>query len=326
MADNSPKVSNHKFSEWHPALKGFSAFYEAEIRPALTQHEDARRRLMRQVKPQATAAVILGLIFFFGSDWLAERTMFGSDLIQTLGVVGGIGGFLWAYWKYSQFAASIKVVLMERICRFLGLRYSPHATAWSIPRFETLNLLPKHDSAKLEDEISGERHGVEFTLAEATLKRRGSKSERTVFQGFLVTCTFARPFEGLTILANDQGWLGNMMGSQDFNGERIALEDPRFERVFEVFGSDQVEARYLLTPTLMEKILQLANCVGHGKLTLAFEGHHALLVVKGDDNKFEMGALVENLHDPESVQAILDDVAMALWIVDSVNLALERYR
>jgi hypothetical protein len=46
-----------------------------------------------------------------------------------------------------------------------------------------------------------------------------------------------------------------------FPAERklIRLEDPRFEKEFCVYGEDQVEARYILTPSLMERILAFKN-------------------------------------------------------------------
>ena len=32
----------------------------------------------------------------------------------------------------------------------------------------------------------------------------------------------------------------------------IKLEDPEFEKLFAVYGDDQIEARYILTPALMQ--------------------------------------------------------------------------
>ncbi len=39
--------------------------------------------------------------------------------------------------------------------------------------------------------------------------------------------------------------------------EMVHLEDPRFDGVFTVYSTDQVEARYLLTPTFMERLADL---------------------------------------------------------------------
>jgi hypothetical protein len=41
--------------------------------------------------------------------------------------------------------------------------------------------------------------------------------------------------------------------------ERVRLEDPVFEKVYEVYGTDQVAARALLNPAFMEKMLKLGE-------------------------------------------------------------------
>lgn len=39
------------------------------------------------------------------------------------------------------------------------------------------------------------------------------------------------------------------------NFRRVKLEDVEFEKYFEVYGTDQLETRYLLTPALMARIV-----------------------------------------------------------------------
>ncbi len=52
----------------------------------------------------------------------------------------------------------------------------------------------------------------------------------------------------------------NEMGSADFRP--IEMENPDFEKGFAVYGTDQVEARYILTPAMMGKILDFRTKVG----------------------------------------------------------------
>ncbi len=51
------------------------------------------------------------------------------------------------------------------------------------------------------------------------------------------------------------------MGKEKTNakhyGELIKLENPEFEKIFSVYGSSQQEARYVLTPTMMEAIVNV---------------------------------------------------------------------
>ena len=41
-----------------------------------------------------------------------------------------------------------------------------------------------------------------------------------------------------------------------FEGSKVNLEDIKFSKVYNVFSDDQVEARYILTPTFMERLLK----------------------------------------------------------------------
>jgi hypothetical protein len=35
-------------------------------------------------------------------------------------------------------------------------------------------------------------------------------------------------------------------------GDRVKLEDPEFEKIYEVYSTDQIESRYILTPAIMQ--------------------------------------------------------------------------
>ncbi|MDW8358823.1 DUF3137 domain-containing protein [Thermus sp.] len=72
-------------------------------------------------------------------------------------------------------------------------------------------------------------------------------------------------------------------------GERVALESPEFERLFEVVGEDQVEARRLLTPRVQEALVRLRQGLGK-PLWLSFREGEVWLLVGGGD-RFEPSLL-----------------------------------
>ena len=41
----------------------------------------------------------------------------------------------------------------------------------------------------------------------------------------------------------------------------MKLENPDFEKTFDVYSTDQIEARYLLSPSMMERLLALEMCI-----------------------------------------------------------------
>ena len=69
---------------------------------------------------------------------------------------------------------------------------------------------------------------------------------------------FNKNFNGHTVVLPDTaekilGKFGQSLQSMSSRGELVKLEDPEFEKEFCVYGDDQVEARYILSPALMKR-------------------------------------------------------------------------
>ena len=87
----------------------------------------------------------------------------------------------------------------------------------------------------------------------------GPKNSRVVFNGLLAELAFPGQSSGTTIVAKDGGLLGNAVRTfvQTSGLERVRLEDPDFESRYQVYSSDQISARALLTPAVMQRLMQL---------------------------------------------------------------------
>jgi len=80
---------------------------------------------------------------------------------------------------------------------------------------------------------------------------------RDIFKGLFFAADFNKHFSGCTLVR--AGKAGLLSG---FSSSLVKLEDPRFNQCFTVYSSDQVEARYLLTPRMMERLLELRDSIG----------------------------------------------------------------
>ena len=54
------------------------------------------------------------------------------------------------------------------------------------------------------------------------------------------------------------------------NQEVVRLEDPVFDKLFNVYSNDQIEARYLLTTTFMERLIEVEKAFGSQKIECSF--------------------------------------------------------
>jgi hypothetical protein len=126
--------------------------------------------------------------------------------------------------------------------------------------------------------LTGDAQGVPFALAEIAL--HDAKGYR-MFGGVLASFRLARARPGLTIVARDRGLLGNLVASAGSRIERLPLEDPDFEGVFEVYGDDQVMGRVILTTTMLERLKALDELAHARGFACAFVGQHLLIAFNG---------------------------------------------
>jgi hypothetical protein len=91
----------------------------------------------------------------------------------------------------------------------------------------------------------------------------GKDQYYTIFRGILFIADFHKDFKGETFVLTDSaekmlGGLGKMFQKMNvMRPELVKLENVAFEKQYVVYGSDQVEARYIITPVLMETMLEL---------------------------------------------------------------------
>jgi len=82
-----------------------------------------------------------------------------------------------------------------------------------------------------------------------------------------------------------------------------------------VFGSDQVEAREILTPTFMQRLVDLETEFAGAHLRCAFRGPQLLIALEGR-NRFEIGGMFSTLVDRSRVEGIAHDLEQVFKLID----------
>lgn len=312
----------HQFDEHHIEFKGFSGFYDSEIFPGLERDEAERLSAIAKAKkivPVVLAGFAVGLV---------TAIKFGAPppvyfIIVAFAVAAG---FIIPQFLLNKVRAATKDNIVGGICRFLGWSFSetvevpPHFDV-----FKELGLLPKsYSRSGFEDRVSGEAHGARFEFYEAHLeqKRKSGKdtSYVTVFRGQLLSLDFDQKFLGRTVVLRDKGWL---QGKKKGDMKRVGLVDPVFEKIFEAYGTDQVEARYLLTPTFMQRLVDLESSVDGNNIRFGFNGGQLLIAVE-TANRYEAGSMFKPLIETARTQKILDEIGAIYDVIDGVMMRKKR--
>lgn len=115
------------------------------------------------------------------------------------------------------------------------------------------------------------------------------------------------------------GGFGKMLQSMNiFRGQLIKLEDPEFERMFAVYGDDQIEARYILSTSLMERMLNFRKDTGKA-IQFSFVGSKIYIAIPYTKKLFEP-KIFNTLLDFEPVHKYFKDLQLAIGVVEELNL------
>lgn len=207
-------------------------------------------------------------------------------------------------WSGGPKRAAVKVVkggINEALAGALGLKYCQDCepgTGFATAR--QFALLPSYDKASFEDSWDGTADGVAFSLHEAHLQewRQSGKNRRleTVFRGAIITIGFTERFHGTTVLAREgshDGWFRGPKDTIELGGLTLAYADmvhPDFADVFDVYTTDQTEARWLMHPEYIERLIAVEQAYGGKDLAAVFTGGELVIVLKSS-NMFESGSI-----------------------------------
>ena len=102
--------------------------------------------------------------------------------------------------------------------------------------------------------------------------------------------------------------------------DKITLEDPVFDKKFDVYSSDEVESRYLITTAFMERFNNLNTSFGAKKAKCSFFDENIMFAISTNKNLFEIGNLFQRLDDPNRITEFFNEVASILTLVDYFKL------
>jgi hypothetical protein len=129
---------------------------------------------------------------------------------------------------------------------------------------------PTHVESK--DTVSGRIGEIPFRFAMVRATRKRDRDEDLCFEGLFLVADFNKNFRGRTrVRAGGAGFIGQ------FDDAYVAFEDARFAKAFAVDSTDQIEARYLLTPDLCERLVALTE--RHRPVAALFDGGNMTLAL-----------------------------------------------
>ncbi len=308
-------------------LEDLREFYNTTLLADLEVLERQRKDVVRKfgyVGIVVLCVAIVGVLFLGSS-------MAGQPLVILFPIVLSaiIGGVI-CYFLSKGYVTEFKSVVMRKIIHFIdeGLSYSQESY---VPKsvFMTSKIFTRKPNRYKGDDLVVGKVGetsIKFSELNAVYESGSgkNKSRYTVFKGLFFIGDFNKHFAGQTVVLPDTaeklfGRLGQKLQSLNvFRGQLVKLEDPEFERHFVVYGDDQIEARYILSTSLMKRIVDFKEKT-RKKIYLSFIGSMVFVAIWYTKNLFEP-RIFRTLLDFEPIKEYFGDLQLVIGIVDDLNL------
>lgn len=308
--------------------KDFKEFYETKLLSDLKLLDADRKKVDRRV----SLIFILALVVIIIEVKLIPSSIgYWKGIIQ---LITGFAGFILISLTSKEYRLNFKTKIIAKITGFVdeSLTYLPEGSV-SRDEFVKSAIFQKScNSFKGEDHIQGKmgKTAIEFSEVVARHKTTtGTGSNRktnyvTIFKGIFFVADFNKHFKTRILVLPDTaekllGKLGQKFQSMSFTrGELIKLEDPEFEKEFCVYGDDQVESRYILSTSLMRRILEFKK-KWDTKIYLSFVDSKVYIAISLKKNLFET-RLFKTIVDYSFIEENVKYLILLTSIVEDLNL------
>ncbi len=322
----------------------FLSYYNLEIKPAVDEFEQYRKEKLfeyrcRKAAYYASILIFLIITFYFYPHFLKEISYNlmglrrGSvdyyEFILPVIIISVIG-MIFSYFKMKksrkEFDYTTKSQLYRKIVSFYPeLEYHPFNGINNSTITES-KLFPYFDKLKSEDYIEGQYKSIKINLSQIELIKIIPRQktinnhtvtvneEESIFNGLFFITSLNKKFSSTTYVIPNQ--IIKIFNGLPSHLKRVTLEDATFESEFDVYSDNQIEARYLLTPSFMERLLKLNYntplrcCFTNGRLFLA-------LSMEGD---FMPNLALNETVDYQKIKQVIQQLDILFETVDTLKL------
>ncbi len=308
---------------------------EEKLQPLQSMHLQMRYEFNRSI----ILSCVLGFgVFYFLHKVLEESWLGGA--VCALGIVWLAQRTIYAHSSrdYRKAFKSRVVPELVKACQPVDTHKANYSPGQSVSEeeFRESRLFRAPDIFTGEDLITA-RVGttrVRFSLVEAQVftppatGRTPTVGRGTIFKGLFFIADFNKHFHGNTVIGTDSseellGRLGRVLERAEnlltaSSSMQVHLEDPEFERLFNVYSTDQVEARYILTPSFMQRLTSLRSRFG-SDIYVSFHAGQMLMAMPLRHGWLEPPPFYKPLNI-ESLQPCIDQLQLAFGLVEELNL------
>lgn len=291
-------------------------FYYKDLYPSLNKLEKERKQIASKLKLYGFMGGIIVLI---------TMPIFGFFFSITLGAIVATSIY---YYMTVGYVKTFKTQIITRIIHEISpnLRYDPDGMI-SPHLLQRSGLLQQSiDRFNGNDYVKGDINGVLLQFSDAHAEYKTKDNEwHTAFEGLFVVAEFNKHFKSKTLILPDQAQkhFGTLIGQwlQSNNLKRdalIKLDDPEFEKMFVVYGNDPIETRYILTNSMMKRLISFQKKLSH-PLLISFARDHIHVGIRSGKDLFEP-TVFSSLLDYKQAIEYVNTLQNTIGLVEELKL------
>lgn len=293
--------------------KEFYNSFETKIVPKIKPFEAERKKTRALASMVSVGLVLIGIILLLAPLFEPFTSNDNNSNLPTLCLL--LAWLSWYFFK-KKFENQIKKQIMPIVCACFGnLKWSEGSYPGGHV-FKDSYVIPTYNSVSYDDIFQGVYKDVHLDIVEGHFTYRSGRNQSTVFQGILVKLDMNKKFNSHTIIKPDS--MLHISPSRSL--KHTVLEDVKFEKNYDVFTNDPVDARYLITPSFMVRLNNMKTAFGVNKVSCAFHDNKLIIALQTNKDVFSLCSLVKPIDDSKQYYIMYEEIVSILKLIDYFKL------
>lgn len=282
-----------------------------------------RKKAVKKITIGTVITIIVSIIIFIISS--------NFDLLLFPLIIGGIITSIASHKDVSLFKSTYKKSVILNIFKnlFTDIQYMPEKGI-SRSVLDSTNMIDTGDNFYSDDYMCAKYKNVSFEFSDVEIEEEytdsdGDKHTVTIFEGQWYVFDFNKSFKA-DLQVCEKGFRnakrGSFFGTKKFS--KVELEDIEFNKEFNVYAQNSLDAFYVLTPGTMTKIKELNDKV-KGKMLFCFINNKLHVGLHSGKNLFEPQLFKEINIEKNHKQAI-EEVKTITHFIDVLDLDNDLFR
>jgi len=303
-------------------------FYYDKIYPQIETLEDDRKKVLFKIKLSIFICIFIAIAIITTSYYIGLLKKGIDPIYWAVAISLALYGILYKL-IISDYRNDFKDEVIQKIVSFLEptLKYNKNGYIYK-EEFIWSNLFQKKiDRYSGNDLVEGkiEETNIKFSDIKAEYKTtsKNKTTWHTIFRGQFFMADLNKEFNDRMVVLPDSaekllGGIGRFLQSHNPDRDKlIKLDNPEFEKEFVVYANDEITSRYILTHSMMQRILNFKK-KSKKEIYLSFRNSKIFVAVSSKDmlepNPFKP------LNDFNTIKEYYESFKIVVDIVNELKL------